>query len=59
MPDGDIRSEEDVSHYCCVGRDEYKALVVDIEVVEVHDCAGTVELVVEPAGSLQALGGEE
>ena len=59
MPDGDIVAEEDVADHGGVGGDEDEALVIDVEVVEVHDVAGSTEGLGVLPGRLDALRGEE
>lgn len=59
MPYGNISSHEDVPHNCGIGCDKDKALIVDVEIVEIHDVAGTVERVGILAGRLKTLSCEE
>lgn len=59
MPDRDVRAEEDVADEGGVGGEEDEALVVDVEVVEIHDGAGAVEALRVLLGGLQSVGGEE
>lgn len=43
MPYGDIITKKDIAYYCSVGSDEDEALVIDVEIVEIHDVAGSTE----------------
>ena len=59
MPYCDICSHEDLSYDGGIGGYEDKALVVDVEVVEVHDVAGPADSFGVFAWGLESLGGEE
>lgn len=43
MPNGDIVAEKDIADYGSVGCNKNEALIIDIEVVEIHDVAGSTE----------------
>lgn len=59
MPDGDIIAKKDIADYCSVRCDEDEALVIDVEIVEIHDVAGSTEGFRVLPGRLDTLGGEE
>lgn len=58
MPYGDVCSHEYLADDGGIGCDEDKALVVDVEVVEVHDVAGPADCFGVLAGG-ESLGREE
>lgn len=43
MPYGNIITKKDITDYCSIWCDEDEALIIDIEIVEIHDVAGLTE----------------
>lgn len=59
MPYRDIIAQKHIADYCSVGRNEDEALVIDVEIVEIHDVAGSTERFRVLPWRLDTLSGEE
>ena len=59
MPDGDLITHPDVPYHSGIGGYENPSLVVDLEVVEVHQVTCSTEGLAIFLRGLDSLGGEE